>query len=40
MNKEVACWKIMKTTNGTHIQNVGKYLEIVKNKWFSTIKDM
>ena len=40
MNKEVACRKIMKITNRTHIQNIGKYLDIVKNKWFSTMKDM
>ena len=26
--------------NKTHIQNIGKYLDIVKNKWFSKIKDM
>ena len=38
MNKEVACRKIMKITNRTHIQNVGKYLDIVKNKWFIKIK--
>jgi hypothetical protein len=38
MNKEVTYRKIMKTTNITHIQNIGKYLDIVKNKWFSTIK--
>jgi hypothetical protein len=24
----------MKVTNRTHIQNVGKYLDVVKNKWF------
>jgi hypothetical protein len=40
MNKEVACRKIMITTNRTHIQNVGKYLDIVKKKWFSEVKDM
>ena len=40
MNKVVACRKIMKITNRTHIQNVGKYLDIVKNKWFNKIKDM
>jgi hypothetical protein len=32
--------KIWKTTNRTHVQNIGKYLDIVKNKWFNTIKDM
>jgi hypothetical protein len=40
MNKEVAYRKIMKMTNRTHIQNLGKYLDIVKNKWFNKIKDM
>jgi hypothetical protein len=39
MNKEVACRKIIKITNRTQIKNVGKYLDIVKNKWFSQIKD-
>jgi hypothetical protein len=38
MNKEITYRKIMKTTNRTHIQNVGKYLDIVENKWFSKIK--
>ena len=27
-------------TNRKHIQNVGKYLDIVKNKWFSEVEDM
>jgi hypothetical protein len=40
MNKEVAYREIMKITNRTHIQNLGKYLDIVKNKWFNKIKDM
>jgi hypothetical protein len=40
MNKEVACRKIMKITNRTRIQNVGKYLDIVKNKWFSEVENM
>jgi hypothetical protein len=40
MNKEVAYRKIMKTTNRTHIQNVGKYLDTVKNKWLNEIKDV
>jgi hypothetical protein len=40
MNKEVAYRKIMKITNTTHIQNLGKYLDTVKNKWFNKIKDM
>jgi hypothetical protein len=40
MNKEVACRKIMNITNRTHIQNIGKYLNIVKNKWFSKVEEM
>ena len=40
MNKEVGYRKIMKTINRTHIQDIGKYLHTVKNKWFSKIKDM
>jgi hypothetical protein len=40
MNKEVTYRKIIKITNRTHIQNEGKYLDIVKNKWFSKIKYM
>jgi hypothetical protein len=35
MYKEVACRKIMKITNREHVQNLGKYLDIVKNKWFN-----
>jgi hypothetical protein len=31
-NKEAAYKKIMKITNRIHIQNLGKYLDIVKNK--------
>jgi hypothetical protein len=30
MNKETAYRKIMKLTNRTHIQNLGKYLDTVK----------
>jgi hypothetical protein len=40
INKEVTCRKIMKITNRTHIQNAGKYLDLVKNKWFSKVEDM
>jgi hypothetical protein len=40
MNNEVAYRKIMKITNRTLIQNLGKYLDIVKNKWFNRIKDV
>jgi hypothetical protein len=32
MNKELAYRKIIKITNRTHMQNLGKYLDIVKNK--------
>ena len=39
-NKEVACRKIVKITNKVHLQSLGKYLDIVKNKWFNTIKEM
>jgi hypothetical protein len=38
--QEITYRKILKTTNTTHIQNTGNYLDIVKNKWFSTIIDM
>ena len=30
----------MKITNTEHIQNLGKYLDIDKNKWFNKIKEM
>jgi hypothetical protein len=30
MNKEITYRKILKITNRTHIQNLGKYLDIVK----------
>jgi hypothetical protein len=40
MNKEVAYRKIIKITNRTHIQNLRKYLDTVKNKSFYKIKDM
>jgi hypothetical protein len=40
MNKEVTCRKIIKITNRTHIQNVEKYLNIVKNKSFNKAEDM
>jgi hypothetical protein len=40
LNKEAAYRKIMKTTNRTHIQNLGKYLDKVKKKWFSKVEDM
>jgi hypothetical protein len=40
MNKEITYRKILKTTDRIHIQNIGKYLYIVKNKWFCKIKDM
>jgi hypothetical protein len=40
MIKEITYRKILKTTKRTHVQNIGKYLDIVKNKCFITIKDM
>ena len=33
MNKDVAYRKIVKITNKLHIQKLGRYLNIVKNKW-------
>ena len=35
MHKEVAYRKILKITNKVHLQNLGKYLDIVKNKWLN-----
>jgi hypothetical protein len=40
MNKEVAYTKIIKTTSKVHLQNLGKYLDIVKTKWLNKIKEM
>jgi hypothetical protein len=40
MNEEVAYRKIVKLANRVHVQNLGKYLDTFKNKWFNTIKDM
>ena len=40
MNNEVAYRKIIEITSRTHIQNLGKYLDIVKNKWFNKTRDM
>jgi hypothetical protein len=40
VNKEVACRKIIKITNRVHLQNLGKYLDIVKNEWLNKIKYM
>jgi hypothetical protein len=37
LNKEVTYRKI---TTRVHIQNLGKYLDIVKNKWFNKTEDM
>ena len=31
--KDVASKKIMKITNKVHLQNLGKYLDMVKNKY-------
>ena len=38
LNKEVAYRKMAKITNKAHTQNLGKYLDIVKNKWFNNMK--
>jgi hypothetical protein len=35
MNKEVAHKKTVKITNKARKQNLGKYLDIVKNKWLN-----
>ena len=40
MNKEVAYRKILKTRNNIHLQNIGKYLDTVKNKWLNKVKEM
>jgi hypothetical protein len=40
VNKEVAYRKIMKITNHVHLQNLAKYLDIVKNKWLHKIKEI
>jgi hypothetical protein len=40
MNIEVAYKKIVKIANKAHIQNLRKYLDIVKNKWLNKIKEM
>jgi hypothetical protein len=40
MNKEVAYRKIVKITNRVHTPNLGKCLDIVKNKLFNKIKEM
>jgi hypothetical protein len=33
MNKKVACREMVKITKKAHIQNLGKCLDTVKNKW-------
>jgi hypothetical protein len=40
MNKEVAYREIAEITNKVHLQNLGKYLEVVKNKCLNNIKEM
>jgi hypothetical protein len=40
MSKKVAYMKTVTITNRVHIQNLGNYLDIVKNKLFNKIKDM
>jgi hypothetical protein len=37
VNKEVAYRKMVKITKATHIQNLGRYLDIVKNKCLNKI---
>ena len=38
MNKEAVYMKVVKITNKLHIQNLGNYLDTVKNKWLNKIK--
>ena len=40
MNQEVAYRKMMKITNKAHMQNLEKYLDIIKNKWLNKINEM
>jgi hypothetical protein len=40
MTKEVAYRKTVKVADKGQLQNLGKYLDIVKNKWFNKIKEM
>jgi HKD family nuclease len=40
MNEKVAYRKIVKIANKAHIQHLGKYLDIVKNKWLNKIREM
>ena len=37
---EVACRKTVEITNEVHIQNLGKYLDIVKDKWRNKMEEM
>jgi hypothetical protein len=38
MNNEAAYSKMLRCTNKDQIKNVGRYLDIVKCKWFSKTK--
>lgn len=40
MQKEVAYRKMVKVTNKEGIQTLGKYLNMVKNKWLNKITEM
>jgi hypothetical protein len=40
MNKEVAYREIVINNKQSMHYNLGKYLDIVKNKWFNKIKEM
>jgi hypothetical protein len=40
MNKEEAYRKMLKSTTKEQVKNLGKYLDIVKNKWLNRIKEL
>ena len=39
MNKEIACSKLLRCINKDQI-NLGRYLDVVKCKWFNKIKEL
>jgi hypothetical protein len=40
MNKEVTCRKMLRYANKDQIINVGRYLDIVKCKWFNKTNEV
>lgn len=40
MNKDVTYRKLVNDTNKAKIKNLRKYLDILKNKWLSKIKEL